>query len=133
MFKQNLKKEDFKGAETIIGPSVLIKGNFNSQGNIIVDGVLKGDVKTSSNIFIGDKAKVTANIEAKTARAGGEIKGNIKIKEHLEIVSSAKIEGDIECLSLSVENGALINGKFTMAKPGEKFGKTDEPKNNEIK
>jgi len=116
MFKQTFKKEDFKDAETIIGPSVMIKGNFNSQGNIIIEGTLKGDVRTSSTIYIGDKARVTANIDAKTARAGGEIKGNMKIKDHLEVVASARIHGDIECSSLSVENGAIINGKCSMLK-----------------
>lgn len=116
MFKQAFKKEDFKDAETIIGPSVMIKGNFNSQGNIIIEGTLKGDVKTSSTIYIGDKARVTASIEAKTARAGGEIKGSLKIKNHLEVVASARIDGDIECSSLSVENGAIINGKCSMIK-----------------
>ena len=114
MFKQTYNKEDFRDAETVIGPSVMIKGNFNSQGDIVIEGVLRGDVKTSSNIFVGDKAKVTANIDAKTARIGGEVKGNIKIKHHLNIVASARVHGDIECESLAVENGAIINGKIVM-------------------
>lgn len=117
MFKQSYNKDEFKDAETVIGPSVMIKGNFNSQGNIVIEGILKGDVKTASNIFIGDNAKVTANIDAKTARAGGEVNGNMKIKGHLEIVASAKIHGDIECGSLAVENGAIINGKIIMSHP----------------
>jgi len=110
------KKESLKGAETIIGPSVMIKGNFNCKGNVIVDGVLKGNVKTYGDILIGNKAKVSADIEAKTARIGGEIKGNIKVENGLQIVSSARVFGDIECTSLSVEEGAIINGKCTMTK-----------------
>jgi cytoskeletal protein CcmA (bactofilin family) len=37
-------------------------------------------------------------------------------------VASAKIFGDIECSQLSVESGAIINGKITMTKdlPAEK-------------
>lgn len=110
------KRESPKDAETIIGPSVMIKGNFNCKGNVIVEGVLKGHIKTYGDIFIGNKAKMSADIEAKTARVGGEIRGNIKAETHLQVVSSARIFGDIECSSLSVEEGAIINGKCTMSK-----------------
>lgn len=114
MFKE--KRETPKDAETIIGPSVIIKGNFNCKGNILVEGVLKGNIKTYGDIFVGDKAKMSADIEAKMARIGGEIKGNMKVENHLQVLSSAKIFGDIECSSLSVEEGAIINGKCTMSK-----------------
>jgi cytoskeletal protein CcmA (bactofilin family) len=125
MFKQESKenyKDDFKDAETIIGPSVMVKGNFNSTGNIVIDGVLKGGVKTAGNIYIGDHANITADLESKTARIGGEVKGNLKIEGALQIMAAAKIFGDIECSSLSVESGAVINGKIVMTKdlPAEK-------------
>jgi len=124
--KQEEKDSNFKDAETIIGPSVIVKGNFNSSGNIVIEGVLKGGVKTAGNVYIGDKANITADIEAKSARIGGEVRGNMKIEGVLQIVASAKIFGDVECESLSVEMGAAINGKITMGKnlPAEK--KTEE-------
>ena len=94
----------------------MVKGSFNSTGNIVIEGVLKGGVKTAGSVYVGDKANVAADIEAKTARVGGEIKGNLKIEDRLQVVSSAKIFGDIECSSLSVEPGAIINGKIAMGK-----------------
>jgi cytoskeletal protein CcmA (bactofilin family) len=129
MFKKE-EKENFKDAETIIGPSVIVKGNFNSSGNIVVEGVLHGGVKTAGNVFVGDHANVTADIEAKSARVGGEIKGNLKIESHLEIASSAKITGDLECASLAVEAGAILNGKISMTKnlaPEKKTEKNNQP------
>jgi cytoskeletal protein CcmA (bactofilin family) len=116
MFEANKIEKGFKDAETIIGPSVMVKGNLTSNGNIVIEGILKGGLKTTGNVFIGDKAEIAADIEAKSARVGGEIKGNIKIEGVLEIVSSAKIFGDIECASISIETGAILNGKCTMTK-----------------
>jgi len=126
MFKQQGEKQNFKEVETIIGPSVKVKGNFNGQGNIIVEGIVEGNLKTSGNILIGNKSVITANVNAKEARVGGQINGNIKIKGYLEITASAKIFGDIECSSLSVEQGAILNGKCTMAAGGEKISKPVE-------
>jgi Integral membrane protein CcmA involved in cell shape determination len=125
MFKQDAKenyKEEFGNAETIIGPSVMVKGNFNSTGNIVINGILKGGVKTAGNIFIGDHANITADLEAKAATIGGEVRGNLKIKELLQVSAGAKIIGDVECALLSVESGAVINGKVMMTKdlPAEK-------------
>lgn len=119
MFKQQDAKGDFKEVETIIGPSVKVKGNFHGEGNIIVEGILEGNLKTKGSVLIGERAKITASINSGEARIGGEVIGNIKIKGFLEIDPSAKIMGDIECASLFVGKGAIINGKCLMT-PGEK-------------
>ena len=115
---------DPKKAETIIGPSIKVKGNFKGQGNTVIEGILEGSLKTDADVYVGDNAQIFANIEAKTARIGGRIKGNIKTEKHLQIVASAKIAGDIYCSSLSVESGAVINGQLIMDQ--EKNKKTDK-------
>jgi cytoskeletal protein CcmA (bactofilin family) len=114
MFNKQMQGGESKGFETVIGPSVKVKGDFNGMGNIIVEGVLSGTLKTGGILTIGEKAKVTANIEAKEVSIAGEIRGNIKTKGYLEVSASAKIFGDIEASVLSIEKGALINGKCTM-------------------
>lgn len=120
MFSQEKNNANTKdGVETIVGPSLKVKGNFKGKGNIIVEGEVDGNLKTEGYVYIGDKAQITANIEAKTARIGGIVTGNVKIKEHLDIVKSAHINGDIECKSLSVEKGAQLNGKCSMANPNQ--------------
>ena len=114
MFNKPETKEKFKEVETIIGPSIKVKGNFNGQGNIVVEGTLEGSLKTNGDVFIGDKAIIIANVEAKEVHISGKIDGNIKVKKHLEIADTAKINGDIECSSLSIDTGAVLNGKCTM-------------------
>lgn len=115
MFNKQKDEFEIKEAETVIGPSVRVKGDFHGQGNLIVEGFVEGSLKTGSSLYVGDKARVTADIEAREARIGGEIKGNIKVKGYLEVAASAKISGDIEAGSLSVARGAVLNGKCTMA------------------
>lgn len=117
MFKDN-KEINIKDAETIIGPSIQVKGNFYGEGNIIIEGIVEGSVKTNSYLLIGKKAKITASIEANEAKIGGEINGTVKITGYLEITSTAKVYGDIECSELSVERGALINGKCSTVSSG---------------
>jgi len=113
MFNKASRLEKFKDAETVIGASIKVKGNFQGQGNIIIEGTLEGSLKTDSNIFVGDQAKITANIEASDVIVTGEVRGNIKAKNYLAIGDTAKIFGDVQYGEISVERGAIINGQLS--------------------
>lgn len=125
MFSKDIKPESFKEAETIIGESIKVKGNFQGQGNIVIEGFLEGSVKTDANLLIGTQAKIIANVEAKDAIINGELKGNIKARNYLSIGKTAKIFGDIQYGEISIERGAVINGQLLMI--------TDDHKRNENK
>lgn len=130
MFKQN-EERDIKSAETIIGESVKVKGDFYAQGNIVVDGTLNGSVKTAGDLFVGQKANIVAEVEAKSARIEGVVAGNIKVKDLLEIGASAKINGDVQAGSLTVAKGAVLNGQYTMGEAQVK--EKEEIKKDKVK
>jgi cytoskeletal protein CcmA (bactofilin family) len=131
MFNKENKIENIKDAETIIGPSVKVKGNFQGKGNIIIDGHLEGSLKTSSNLLVGEKASLNANIEAVEASINGSISGNITIKKYLALGKTAKITGDIVCSEISISRGAHINGKLIINSEQEiKTEKTIDKNNN---
>lgn len=108
MFQKNDNGGD--SMDTVIGSSIKVEGNFVGQGNIIVEGEVKGDLKTSQNLEAGSESKIIANIEAANALIAGEVEGKIKIEEHLELTNTARINGDIEAGVLIVASGAMING-----------------------
>ena len=113
MFNKDTNK-DIKEVETIIGPSIKVKGNFHGQGNIIIEGEVEGSIKTNNFLLIGGKSKIFANIKAKNAKINGKITGNIEINEYLELGQSAVINGDVNTKILSIAKGAIINGKCSM-------------------
>lgn len=129
MFKKEEEKGGLKEVETIIGPSVKVRGDFHGQGNIVVEGILEGGLKTAGSIYIGDKAKIIGDLEGRDIRVGGEINGNIKAGGSLEINSTAKIKGDIETGSLSILRGAMLNGKIGMPAKDSEKGKINEKEN----
>jgi cytoskeletal protein CcmA (bactofilin family) len=105
-------------AETVVGPSVKIQGDLNSEGNIKIEGQVSGKVKTSQSVFVISGAKIAADVLAGNAIIGGEVQGNLKISGHLILQSTAKISGDISCQILRVEDGAMFSGKCTMGNNG---------------
>lgn len=119
-------------AETVVGPSVKIQGDLNSEGNIRIEGQVSGKVKTSQSVFVNQGAKIAADVLAGNAVVGGEVQGNLKISGHLILQSTAKIAGDISCQILRVEDGASFSGKCSMngnataATNGKKTGRDEE-------
>ncbi|MFH1583237.1 MAG: polymer-forming cytoskeletal protein [Candidatus Falkowbacteria bacterium] len=128
MFNKQDQGEVFNEFETIIGPSVKVKGDFNGQGNIIVEGMVDGSLKTNGSLEVGKAAKITASVEAKEAKIGGQVAGNVKIKGFLEVTATAKISGDIETAGLSIERGAIFNGKCIMTTGAEEIKKIEKIK-----
>lgn len=102
--------------ETVVGPSVKIQGDLNSEGNIRIQGHVQGTVKTTETVFVEETAKLTADCVAGTMIIAGEIYGNIKVSSKVVIQATGKIQGDIECGLLQVEEGAVFNGKISMQK-----------------
>jgi len=97
-------------AETVIGASVKVDGDFTSNGNVLVQGILNGSLKTKGNLRVDEGAKIKADVQAANASVSGEIEGNVTIKDNLDLGSSAKIAGDIITKVLSIEPGAVLNG-----------------------
>jgi len=124
MFQKPDKKEEYipnadnghgkDEVETVVGPSVNVEGDFSSEGNIVVKGTVSGSVNTSRLLTVEEGAKIFANIKAGNAYISGSIKGSVRVSERLELTATAQISGDIACKILSVESGALVQGKVNM-------------------
>jgi cytoskeletal protein CcmA (bactofilin family) len=114
MEKNLVDENSGQQAETVVGPSVKIQGDLNSEGNIRVEGQVSGKIKTSQGVFVNQGAKIAADVLAGSAVVGGEVQGNIKINGHLILQATAKVIGDIACSILRVEDGAQFTGKCAM-------------------
>jgi len=102
------------GTETLIGPSVHVKGDFKSQGNIQIEGQVTGTIQTTGNLGVGEQAKISANVNATNAFVAGLIKGSVTVAERLELSPKAKIEGDVSTKVLIIAEGAQLNGRCQM-------------------
>lgn len=100
--------------ETVVGPSVVVEGDFASEGNILVKGTVSGSVKTARLLTVEPGAKIMANVRAGDAVIAGEVRGNVKVDQQLELTASARVLGDVQCEVLVIAGGALLQGKVSM-------------------
>ncbi|KKP91841.1 MAG: Integral membrane protein CcmA involved in cell shape determination [Parcubacteria group bacterium GW2011_GWA2_36_10] len=114
MFNKNQDVTHAGKIETIIGPSVRVEGDFKGEGDLVIEGMLIGNLQTKNNLKIGQNAIVEAEVRANNAFVSGKVKGNISVKGKIEITATAVILGDIKAQVISIESGALVQGKLNM-------------------
>lgn len=113
--KAEMPKQAEGAAETIVGTSVKLKGNLKSDGDVFVDGVLTGEIRTKGSVVIGPNANIIAGIKAKNVSVAGMVQGNVEAADRLEISASGRVLGDIAANILAIEPGAVFSGKSQMS------------------
>jgi cytoskeletal protein CcmA (bactofilin family) len=105
------KKEDgISAGETIIANGVKVEGDFSSPGNVRIEGMVVGTVKSEGDLVVAESAVIEADVVAANASIAGELKGNLSAYDKVDLLSTARIYGNISCRQMSVETGASISG-----------------------
>ncbi len=94
---------------SIISTNLRIVGNLISEGDVQVDGVIEGDVR-SRTLTVSEGATVNGQIQAETVRIRGNTLGRI-IANNVELGPTAKVIGDIVHTLISIESGAYLEGQ----------------------
>jgi cytoskeletal protein CcmA (bactofilin family) len=102
------------GTASIIAAGTEITGNIVCDGDIRIDGVLKGNVNSASKVILGPDGKVNGDIEAKQADIMGKVAGKIVVTDLLNLKGKAQVDGDIYTGQLQVEPSASFNGSCHM-------------------
>lgn len=105
--------------ETVISASVKVEGDFSSAGNVLIEGIVEGSLRTERDLRVGEKARIAADVSASNAVVAGEVRGNIACTERLELEPTAKIYGDVRTKILIVNSGASVNGRISMGAEAE--------------
>ncbi len=96
---------------SLIGSDVTITGNLSASVDLHVDGAVEGDICCAS-LVQGPDSRITGHVTAHSARLAGLVDGSITAQD-LVVESSARITGDVSYVSISIEAGSRIEGRFS--------------------
>lgn len=114
MFKSKESQNLIPGGQTIVGQSVKLEGDFESQDDIVIYGEVTGKVKTNKNLRVEQEAKIKGDLEGENIFIAGKAEGNVRCQGKLEITSSGKVSGDIQTKIILVAEGAVFCGQCQM-------------------
>ncbi len=99
---------------SLIGAGTVIKGNITSNGDIRIDGTLRGNISSAAKVLIGPEGVVEGDVEGQQADILGKVSGKIQIKELLNLRGKAAIKGNISAGKLQIEPTVTFNGQCHM-------------------
>ncbi len=112
MFSENKKSKqmvDSTSSQNKIAQGTKMVGDFSSEGDIRIEGILEGDIKTSGKVVVGKSGVIQGSLQGTDAHFEGKFTGKLTLSGTLTLKSTAIIEGEVVAGKLSVEPGAVFN------------------------
>lgn len=89
------------------------------EGTLRINGYAAGVIRSATGTLIVEAAgEVDADISVHDATIYGCVRGDIRTKQKVELGASARVVGDIETVALSIEPGAVFEGRCVFL-PGD--------------
>ena len=117
------RREELK--EKVLDVDASMQGTltFKDPVNLRINGKFEGKLETKGSLTIGEHAVIKADISGEEIIIAGKVNGDIKARKALRLVAPACVVGDIKTPSLTVAEGALLEGYSNMLSE-EKVSKT---------
>lgn len=106
--EKEVQQETFS-AQNVIAKGTKIVGDYTSEGDLRIDGIIDGNVKTKGRVVIGRTGEIKGTLEGANAHVEGKFSGKIQLSGTLTLKESAHIEGEVHTQKLSTEPGATFN------------------------
>ncbi|MDR3512873.1 MAG: polymer-forming cytoskeletal protein [Caulobacteraceae bacterium] len=94
---------------SLIASDISIEGDLRGDGELQVDGVIRGDVSVA-RLTIGESGQVEGLIHAESVEVRGRVLGAVTAKQ-VRLHASAHVDGDITHEQLTMEAGAFFEGR----------------------
>lgn len=99
----------------ILSSGVSIKGSVKFRDELLIDGEVEGEIKSTGTLTIGEHAQIRGEIRAKSVQVRGTVHGNIFATDRCQLEAGCTLRGDIEAPRLVVDENATFLGSAKVA------------------
>ncbi len=97
-------------AETIIGNTIIVSGEFRSGEQVRVLGKITGRIETTADIVIEKEGAIEAEVTTRNLDVHGSIVGNVVASDRFEIHPNGVVIGDIKAPRVILTDGCKYKG-----------------------
>jgi len=114
MFKQKRRRDT--AITTLVGSDTRVHGDLEFKGGCLVDGFVKGNVKSvddeNATLSISERGCVEGAVMVPNVLLNGTVKGDVKATQRVELGSNARVVGNVQYSLIEMAIGAEVNGKL---------------------
>jgi cytoskeletal protein CcmA (bactofilin family) len=108
---------------SLIGEGTTLRGDFDLNGLLRIDGTFFGKVKTNGKVLVGKNGIAESTIIAGTVIIGGKVRGEIIATDGITLLSTGEMIGTITTSHLVIEEGVIFDGKCEVVEDKERMAK----------
>lgn len=94
-----------------------VNGKLSFSGPTRIDGTLRGEVRASDMLVIGESGRVDGTVHAAALVILGRVEGRVLGADRVEIGPQGVLRGAIETRALVVREGGVLDGDCKVAAP----------------
>jgi cytoskeletal protein CcmA (bactofilin family) len=100
-----------------LGADTVVSGRLSFTVPTRIDGTLRGEVRASDLLVVGEDGFVEGTVRARTLVVLGEVRGEVQGAERVEVGPGGRLMGTVETQSLVVKEGGCLDGDCRIAPP----------------
>jgi cytoskeletal protein CcmA (bactofilin family) len=95
---------------SLLGADTVVTGRLSFTAPTRIDGTLRGEVRASELLVIGEGGFVDGTVRAQRLVVLGKMRGDVRGAERVEIGARGQLTGTVETRSLVVQDGGQLDG-----------------------
>ncbi len=99
----------------VIGAKTVVKGEITGEEDIVVEGVVEGQVRIAKDLRVAQGGKVRASVDAQAVVVSGELVGDCSAAQRVEIQATGQLTGNIRAPRIVIAEGAVFKGQSDMS------------------
>lgn len=117
-FKETLMKENEQrefGVVNVIANGTQLEGNIVTNGDIRIDGIVKGNVISKAKVIVGRDGRVEGNVTCANIEVEGQVAAeSLNVSNLISLKATANLVGNIMAGKIAIEPGAEFSGNCKM-------------------
>jgi len=129
----NKKPAEVPQVGGMLGEGVSVEGTLTFAQTFRVDGEFKGKILRSDRLVVGEKGRVSGEVDVNVLVVFGRVEGTVRVKSGVEIHPKGRIVGELHMAAptLTVMEGGFVEG--TVRLQGKGAGEAPVPPKPEAK
>jgi cytoskeletal protein CcmA (bactofilin family) len=110
------KRRPQSAISTLIGAETRVHGDVEFTGGCLVDGFVKGNVKSTNDehatLNLSERGRIEGSVHVASILLNGTVKGDVSATHRVELGPKARVIGNVQYRLIEMAIGAEVNGKL---------------------